>query len=219
MPTRPKEALLALPVSTWKTDGWGESVEAPVEGSRKEQLLRQSLDLVRGENGNESAVREVIEKALESRLYQLAFEAMQAFGPDSAFDLCVCVTDIFEIKYWRFIPSALPISLSEYCEKRVLATTECRSGFGFGDHFTDQRSRALGYLGRYRFFKGNIPRALELWDAADDPIDVDEIIGEMCELIAEHSSKKFDYALSLANYIVTKNTKAKVLARLSQYVE
>lgn len=99
----------------------------------------------------------------------------------------------------------------------MLNAPECRSALGWGDHFTDQRSYALGVLGKYEFFRGNLRRALELWDAADDAMDVDEVIAEMCELIAEHSAERFNTAMSLADYVVTKTVKAKIFARLSKF--
>ncbi|MBX9685417.1 MAG: hypothetical protein K2X27_01870 [Candidatus Obscuribacterales bacterium] len=214
MALRSKQTMMVLPSITWKVDDWT-PVDPPIMGSNKELLLRQSLELIKGTSGNEQAVREIIENALEQRLYNIAFEAVEAFGSDSSFDMCVCIGDIFELKYWKYIPK----TLLSYCERRVINSGECRSGLGFANHFADQRSRALGTLGRYNFFNGKIERALELWDAADDQIDVDDIIGEMCELIAKNDRQHLAFAISLTNYVITKNIKAKILARLSKYAE
>ncbi len=87
----------------------------------------------------------------------------------------------------------------------------------WGDHVSDQRSVALGLLGRYRFFTGQPNLALKLWNAADDRIDVDGVIAEMCEEIVERESDHMNAALNLLTLIQNRNIKAKAMASLSKH--
>lgn len=101
----------------------------------------------------------------------------------------------------------------------MLQARECRSGLGFNSHFQDQRSAALGNLGRYHFVAGRITQAVALWDSATDSIDVDEVIGDMCESIARLGRKHFGYAVALVSYMATPAQKATTLARLSRLAD
>lgn len=85
---RSKTAIMQLPPVVWKTDTWT-TPEPPGQSSLKEQLLYQSLQLIKDERENEEAIREIIEQALEHRLYNVAFQAVKYFASDSAFHMCV----------------------------------------------------------------------------------------------------------------------------------
>jgi hypothetical protein len=195
--------LKSLP--PWDYEQWTTS-EPKETNSLKEKLLLGSLELIRDEPDNEDACREIVEQSLESRLFEIAFEAIRTFSQSSAFDLCVSITAIFkEMRYWKHLSE----EFIDYCEKRVLKVPECRSGMGFGGHFCDQRSRTLGYLGRYRFFTSNAEMAINLWDASDDRQDVDEVIAEMCEMIAKKSPQYLETSLNINQYDESQKYKSK----------
>ncbi len=211
MSSTTRTQIMALPA--WNYDSWTRAVPKRTD-SLKEQLLRQSLEMVTDYAGNEDVCRKVLEQALDAHLFDIAFEALRTFSPDSAFDLCISIGKLYgEMKYWRHITP----SLTAYCEDRVLKARECRSGLGWGGHFCDQRSRALGLLGRYRFFTGDPASALRLWDAATDRQDVEEVLAEMCDTIARNSRERVGAAMLLLDLMTLRNIKAKTLAQLSTY--
>lgn len=204
----------ALPTVAWRYERLGEK-KAERSNPTKESLLRRSLDLVQGQKANEEAVREIVEKSLDAGLIRLAKEALRAFSSDAGFHMYVSIQSLFsEPGYWN----QLEADFVAYCESRVLAGKMERSGMYIGDHAPDQRSEALGELGKYQFFTGNPRRAFELWAAAGDARDVDEVIARMCEMIAENEPSHLDAAISLSDLIRTRNIRAKVLATLSSYV-
>ena len=198
---------------TWDYENWTRT-EKHQTNSLKSKLLLDSLELIKDEINNGEACRKVVEQALKAKLFNIAIKAIYTFSPDSDFNLCVSISDIFkDMSYWKHLTADF-ISYAEQC---ILEAPECRSGIGFGGHFCDQRSRSLGYLGRYRFFTGNLELAISFWEAADDRIDIDEIIAEMCETIAKKSPQNLEVALVLIDMMQINIIKAKTMATLSQY--
>lgn len=199
---------------SWGYQKWFKARKAK-SNPLKEKLLRKSIEIIDGEPDNEGACREVIEQALEAGLFEVAFGAVRVFSKDSGFDMCVSVSGIFkDMAHWEYMTDEF-VGL---CEKRVLGAKECRSGFGFNNHFCDQRSTALGWIGKYYFFNGKVSKAMELWASAADKQDVDEVIQKACEIIAENSKSNIEIALSLVDVMKTKSVKAKTLAQLSKHV-
>jgi hypothetical protein len=199
----------------WRVNSWSKAKARKKINPGKQELLRRSLDLVRGQSSNEQACRKVIETALEFGLFDIVAEAMRTFAPESAFDLCVAVQKVFkEVGHWPSFDEPFV----EYCEKRVLAARKCPAGMYMGDYPPDQRSEALGLLGRYRFFTGDSQRAISLWTAAGEPRDVDKVIAEMCETIVKRDKEYLEAALKLAELIGDPNIKAMALTALSRYV-
>jgi hypothetical protein len=77
-PTR-SSGDLALPASF--NAGEGSYEDGAGLRTRKERLLRQSLDLASGEHGNEEAVADIVSKALEAGLFD------SPWGPRASFHL------------------------------------------------------------------------------------------------------------------------------------
>jgi hypothetical protein len=212
-PRRSASHLPALTPAAWDYGSWSGS-EPKQSNALKERLLRGSLEMIRGKADNEGVCREVVEQALEAKLFEVAREAIRTFSDDSAFDLCVSISEYLEpMRYWAHADE----SFIRYCEERVLGAAECRSAIGWGDHFCDQRSRALGILGRFRFFAGRADRALDLWEEAGDAQDVDEVIAKMCREIVEHAPDRLEAAVALLDLVLTTNIKAKAMAGLAKY--
>ncbi len=209
--------LIFKQVPYWDYENWSDSdFVSESKNPTKERLLKKSLELLKGVSGNETACREVFETALKFHLYEIAYEALQAFSPDSDFHLCVSISKVFEeMNLWRHIP----ITVVDYTKKRVLKSADCHSGMWFGDFRPEQRSKALGNLGRYYFFNNQPSEAFKLWDIANERRNVDEIIGEMCETIAKFSFKHLNIALELSDLIVTPTIQAKTLSKLSLFAE
>ena len=181
--------------------------------SRKEALLRKSLDLAEGERNNEGAIAEIVDKAIDGGLYGLAMEAMRAFSPDANHSLCWAIEYAFDLKNWRFFDE----DFSDYCEQRLFKATECRAGMYMGGHQPDVRSCALGKLGLFYFLRGDEERAFTLWETATEVRDIDEIIADAAREIAREEPTLYEAALSLVDLITTKTKKAKALAQLSDY--
>jgi hypothetical protein len=195
--------LTSLP--HWDYEQWT-TPEPQATNSLKEKLLLGSLELIRGELNNGEACHEIVEQSLESRLFEISFEAIRTFSQRSDFYLCLSIKAIFEeMRYWKHLSG----EFIHYCEERVL-NSDGGETHGF-------RSRTLGYLGRYHFFIGNTEAAIHLWEAADAREEVDEVIAEMCEMIAERSPQNLEASLALINLIKVKNIKAKTMATLSKY--
>jgi len=185
--------------------------------SRKETLLRKSLDLVRSEADNGDAIVKIIRKALPEQLYDLAVEAMHAMskGSDSSDPACDAVEVMFAPKHWNHISE----DFADYCARRVLQSAASSGAFiYFGDHPPEARSSALGYLGLYFLSRGNEVRSRELWSAARDRHLVDTAISETCDFIVEEDESRVDSALALADLIETKNIKAKIMSDLTAYL-
>lgn len=212
---REKTPVLRLVRPNWSTDDWCDEAPEPAQNPVKQALLRQSLAIIKNQSNNENAVREIFEAAIQQHFYDIAFEALEYFSGDSAFNLCVCIGKALHPRYWKYLPP----KVISYCEMRVLQAAESRSSLGFGGHFQEQRSAALGALGRYHFVAGRITHAMELWDSATDAVDVDEVIGEMCESIARLGKDHFAYAVALVSYMATPSQKATTLARLSRLAD
>jgi hypothetical protein len=211
---RDPSSLPALAGAGWDYGRWAGS-EPKRASALKERLLRGSLEMVRGRPGNEDVCREVVEQALEARLFEVAREAVRTFSDDAGFHLCVSISKLLEpMRYWAHLDEPFV----RYCEERALGAAECRSAIGWGGHYCDQRSRALGFLGRFRFFTGRADRALDLWDGAGDARDVDEVIARMCGEIVEHAPDRLDAALALLDLMLTTNVRAKTMAGLAKHV-
>lgn len=188
----------------WKVNSWSKAKAKKKINPGKEELLRRSLDLVRGQSRNEEACRKVVETALESGLFDIVVEAMRTFSSDSAFHLCVAVQKIFkEVGHWPNFDEPFVA----HCEQRVLAARKCPAGMYIGDYPSDQRSEALGLLGRYRFFTGEPQRAISIWTAAGEPRDVDKVIADMCETIVKRDKEYLEVALKLADLIETQTSR------------
>ncbi len=197
--------LKSLP--SWNYEEWTKT-EPKQTNSLKEKLLLRSLELIRSETDNEEACREIVDKALDARLFDIAFEAVRSFSKRSEYYLCVSINAVFEeMGYWKHLSE----EFVDYCEQRILKMPVEDLSF-------EQRSQSLGYLGRYRFFTGRPESAISLWSAADNSQDVDEVIAEMCETIAELSPEYVEAALILVDLMKTNKIKAKTMANLSQYV-
>lgn len=183
--------------------------------SRKEVLLRRSLDLVRGEADNGDAIVKIVRKALGQDLYGLVIEAVHTMSRESESPVNDAVEDIFEPKHWRNLPEDFAI----YCSQRVLnSSTAGGAFFYFGDHPPEARSTALGYLGLYFLSRGDERRAHELWGAAGDRYLVDAAISATCDFIVEEDEGRVDSALALAELIQTKIIKAKIMSDLTAYI-
>ena len=93
------------------------------------------------------------------------------------------------MKYWKYIQKPLV----DYSEGRLLKAPRKAMIFGeHGDHAAFMRSQALGAVGRYHFYHGNIKKAAQVWEAGDEsPVGVDEVIGAMCEFIAQYNCSAF----------------------------
>jgi hypothetical protein len=142
--------------------------------TRREKMLRHSLELVKSEVSNEDAVFEIVNQALDAELFDLAKDAMRAFSPDSNMSLCSAVTKLFEADNWPYLNE----EFAGYCAERTIGTTECRCFAYFGDHQPDNRSEALANLGLYFLGKGEETRAFSLWKLADEPRDIDQAIAD-----------------------------------------
>ena len=202
-------------VIAWNVNSWTKAKPKKKINPGREDLLRRSLDLVRGQSKNEEACRKVVETALEFGLFDVVEEGMRTFSADAAFHLCVAVQRVFkDIEHWSHFDD----TLAEYCEQRVLAARKCPAGMYIGDYPPDQRSEALGLLGRYRFFTGNPQQAITIWTAAGEPRDVDKVIADMCETIAKRDNDYLEVALKLADLIGEPSIKAMALTALSRYV-
>lgn len=196
----------------WNYSSWGD------KGSRGSQarlaLLRESLALAKGQRKNEEALSKIVDKSIDARFVDLAQEATRLFGSMSSMEAYWAVRDLFRDPYnWRKIDN----DFADWCERVVLEGRPIRSNGGWGGHFSDFRSEALGQLAKYRFFTGANERAIELWDAATDKFDRDEAIGEAALLIGEHAANRLDEALGLADLITARTRKARLLAQLSEY--
>lgn len=89
-------------VFQWTT--W-EQQKTEKKNALKQRLLLGSLELVKGDTDNEDACREVVEQALEARMYSVAFEALHAFSNEAAFSMCISIGKLFEdIGNWTVIP-------------------------------------------------------------------------------------------------------------------
>jgi hypothetical protein len=203
-----------LPARRWRFERWGTGPDSSPSTAR-EQLLRRSLEIASGQPNNGSAVREIVDKAAEAGMYQLAMEAVTAFSSDASWDFYIAIQSLLRKPHvWRHLSQ----QFIGYCEERTLGGVYTRSSVGFNNHFADERSVALGRLGQYQFFMGRPERSIDLWSRADDPYDIDEVIEEMCELIGEHDPKHIDAAIALTDLMRTTTLRAKTLAMLSSYV-
>ena len=180
----------------------------------KKKLLMDSLDLIKEETDNEIVCYEILKQALDARLFDIVFQAVYSFSPSSKRCFLASITDIVkEMRYWKHFSE----EFVDYCEKRALQSSECQSNWGYDGYRPDLRSRTLGYLGRYHFFNRRPEYAIKLWDEADDPIAIDEVISDMCETIAKQSPQDLEAFLTLVNMIKTKTIKAKTIGILSKY--
>ncbi len=200
----------------WPFSQWEK--EKPTKGTvsqAKLALITKSLELIRGQNGNEDACRKIVEAALDAGLHDLAFAAMRAFGPDAAFNLCVCVKQIVQpIGNWRLFDDGFV----SFAEKRVLNAKECKSGMYMGDFQPDQRSEALGSLGRYRFLHGDVRSSIRLWEAAGEQRNVDEALAEISNTIAKHAFEHFTVASAMIECVSNGKIRDKGRAEISETI-
>lgn len=198
---------------SWDYEQWTHT-EPPQTNSLKEKLLIRSLDLIRDDADNETICYEIVEQALKAKLFNIVFEAIHTFSPKYSRGFLESIADIFErMEYWNHISE----EFISYSEKSVLEASPCKSRWTNQYGCQDQRSRTLGYLGRYHFFTGKPEYAIKLWEAADDRIAIDIIIGDICETIAKKSPQNLESSLVILDMIQTKKIKAKALTILSKY--
>lgn len=182
--------------------------------SKKEQLLRRSLEFVKGEPDNEDAVFKVFDSAMDSGNDELAKEAIRCYSSDSNYYLCLSIGRIFELEHW---PS-LDQEFVQYCEKRLLAAEKCNPGMYMGDHQPELRSEALGNMGLYWLLRGDQEHAFELWERADDAYEIDEAIAEIAPKLVEKDKRLADGALEMLGLIRTKALGAKAMAEIADYL-
>lgn len=186
--------------------------EQPI--SKKEQLLRRSLDFVKGEPDNEDAVFKVFDSAIDSGNDELAKDAIRCYSSDSNYYLCLSIGRIFELDHW----SSLDQEFVQYCEKRLLAAEKCHPGMYMGDHQPELRSEALGNMGLYWLLRGDQEHAFELWERADDAYEIDEAIAEIAPKLVEKDKRLADGALEMLGLVRNKGLGAKAMAEIADYL-
>lgn len=209
LPSRMASTITATPLAITFSAPEIESDDVP--STRKEAVLRRSLELARSTRNNEEPISDIVEKALDAGLFDLAYEALQSFGPKSNHLMCWTIRKAFEPEYWSRIPPSVPA----YCEKRLRAATECRAGMYMGHHQPDNRSDALANLGLFFLAQRDASKAFDLWSLADEPLDIDVAISNFAKVVAEADEDNFDAAMMLVELINSKRIKASALANLS----
>lgn len=141
-----------FPESEWNYQEWSETTTKPPSNNpRKEALLKQSVELLRGERDNSSDCLQVTESALEAGFYQVAFEAVRCNSKHSEYYFCRAIEVVFEDpSHWPYIDESFVV----YCEDAVAEAAP-------NEWVPDSKATTLAKLGRYRFFTGKPERAIE----------------------------------------------------------
>ena len=200
----------------WKLNNWASPAETR-SSSAKEALLLKSLEIARRASQNGNALETIVEKAVVSGLFGIATRAVLAIGQTDWEHFYSAASALLrEPGAW----TAVGRDFVDACEARARSGPAQRWNVGFGDpvHFPDGRSVCLARVGEYHYFQGATQRAAKAWELAGDRVDVDEVIEEMCDLIAEHEPDSLPRAIELTEMIHKPRIRARALASLSSYL-
>jgi hypothetical protein len=205
--------VVQLAPSAAVANAWYDSESAPT--SRKEKMLRHSLELAQSEHQNEEALYTVFDKALDARLYALAEEAIRNFSRRHEADSWICLAVYVMFREWRTWEDVTG-AFAGHCARRVL---EARGEISLTDEAgvkVQDRSRALAYLGLYYLRWGDHAMAEQLWTAASR-YDVDRAIKGLALAAVRGNNDNVDKAMMLIEAIKTKTVKSSALSEISEY--
>ena len=180
-------------------------VRPPTNDSGKAKLLRRAVAALASERENGSSCLDVVKKARDAGMYDIAEGAADACHELKYLGLCV--HSLFgEHEYW----SGADEGFVTRCEKRLIPAAEDDYGW---------RSNGLAFLGAFRLFTGKADSARRDWEAARN---IEELDSSLCQAIlgvARHAHDGIDELIDLADVIRTRSEQASLLADLSDYVE
>jgi hypothetical protein len=180
-----------------------EAPEPPTEDKRG-VILRRALDLAKSAKDGQSALNTIAERAMDAGQDEMAVEAINALKPSGEWSwACFANVAKYLSDRGRSIFLAQPVAAS--WERRALAATD-DDGWAAG---------ALALLGLRRLMRGEGPRALELWNAASAPSEIDDLLAKVAREVAEWGWT--DWAMNVVETIDDVAARAEALAVISEH--